>query len=100
MSQRPYLKGRLIEDRPEGFVVIVPAGALPPVPFGCPLCRHVMRTRDDEVAYLDCGCCDRCLRLWAAPRRKEWTDGWRPTAGQLAAAEETRPPLASVFDAR
>ena len=94
MVQRPYLKDRLIEDRPEGFVVIVPCDAEPPVPMGCTVCAHVMRTRDDETAYQEFGCCDRCSRLWAAPRRKAWAEGWRPTPGQVATAEADRAPLA------
>jgi len=97
VAQRPYLRDRLIEDRPEGFVVIVPVGAEPPVPLACPVCSHVIRSRDDETAYRDLGCCDRCLRLWAAARRKLWLAGWRPTAEQVAAAEADRVPLALVF---
>lgn len=96
--QRPYLKDRLIEDRPEGFVVIVPIGAEPPVPLACGLCDHVMRSRDDETSHNEFGCCDRCSRLWAQPRRQAWKDGWRPTAEQVKAAEADRVPLTLVFD--
>ena len=97
MAQRPYLNDRLIEDRPEGFVVIVPVDAEPPVPFGCTVCSHVMRTRDDEVAYREFGCCDRCSRLWAAPRREAWAAGWRPVPEQVVTAEADRVPLALAF---
>ncbi len=95
--QRPYLKDRLIEDRPEGFVVIVPAAAEPPVPLACNVCDHVMRTRDDEAAFNEFNCCDRCARLWAQPRREAWKDGWRPTSEQVVAAEHDRVPLVVVF---
>ena len=96
--QRPYLKDRLIEDRPEGFVVIVPQDAEPPIPLACVICDHVMRTRDDEASHNEFGCCDRCARLWAQPRRQAWKDGWRPSKEQVGAAEADRAPLALVFD--
>lgn len=97
-ERRPYLKDRLIEDRPEGFVVIVPAEYEPAIPLSCLICDHVMRSRDDESAYHDFGCCDRCARLWAQPRRQAWKDGWRPSTEQVKTAEVERVPLALVFD--
>lgn len=96
--KRPYLKDRLIEERPEGFVIIVPVDADPPLPFACPTCDYVLHTRDDEVAYAEFGCCDRCARLWAQPRRQVWKDGWRPTAAQVIEAEADRPPVTLTFD--
>ena len=98
MAWRPYLKDRLIEDRPEGFVVIVPVGAEPPVPLACALCSYVMRSREDEVSHHEFGCCERCARIWAHARRQSWKDGWRPTPGQVKAAEIDRAPLTLVFD--
>ena len=98
MSWRPYLKDRLIDERPEGFVVIVPTDAPPPVPLVCPLCDHAMRTREDEVSHHEFGCCGRCARIWAHPRRKVWKEGWRPTPEQVQAAEADRVPLALNFD--
>ena len=96
--KRPYLKDRLIEERPEGFVIITPVGAEPPVPMSCPLCDHVMRSHDDETAYREFECCNRCAMLWAQPRRQAWKEGWRPTKDQIAAAELDRVPLSLVFD--
>ena len=98
MAWRPYLKDRLIEERPEGFVVIVPLDSEPPVPIACGLCDHVMRSRDDEVAYREFECCDRCARTWAHARRQQWKDGWRPSAEQVSLAEESRAPLTLTFD--
>lgn len=95
---RPYLKDRLIEERPEGFVVIVPVGAEPPVPLACPICDHVLYGRDDETSSMEFSCCDRCARLWAHARRKDWKDGWRPTAEQVSAAEADRMPLVLTID--
>jgi len=98
MSQRPYLKDRLIEERPEGFVVIVPIDAPPPIPMSCQTCNHVMRSRDDEIAYHEFGCCDRCARTWAHARRKDWKGGWRPTSEQVLASELDRTPLSITFE--
>jgi len=98
MAWRQYLKDRLIEERSEGFVVIVPVGAEPPVPLACTLCSHVMRTREDEVSHYEFGCCERCARLWAHARRAAWKDGWRPSADQVVEAEANRTPLSLVFD--
>ncbi len=98
MSQRPYLKDRLIEHKPEGYVVIVPIDAPPPTPFACPICHHVMRSRDDEQEYVQFGCCDRCSQLWARPRKDAWLRGWRPTSEQVESAELERMPLLVSFN--
>jgi hypothetical protein len=98
MARRPYLRDRLIEEMPEGFVVIVPTDASLPVPLFCPICDFVMRTKDDETAYREFECCDRCSRKWAAPRKKAWKDGWRPSREQVADAEADRVPLSITFD--
>jgi hypothetical protein len=99
LTVRPYIRDRLIDDRPEGFVVIVPVDAEPSIPLACPICRHVMRSRDDEVSYNEFQCCDRCARLWAHPNRQAWKDGWRPSAEQVQEAEVDRVPLTLVFRA-
>lgn len=94
---RPYLRDRMIKEC-DGFVVIVPADADPVVPLCCSVCDHMMKSRDDETAYLEFGCCDRCARLWAQPRRQAWHDGWRPTPDQVGEAELDRPPMSITFD--
>jgi len=96
--QRPYLKDRLIEERPEGYVVIIPVSSEPPTPIVCPICDHVMRSREDEHEFSQFGCCDRCSRIWARPRKTAWKDGWRPSAEQVAESELDRVPLLVVFD--
>jgi hypothetical protein len=100
MSWRPYLNDRLIDDRPEGFSVIVPADAPKAVPLACPVCDFLMRSHDDGAAFNAFGCCDRCARLWAWPSRPAWEAGWRPSAEQVKAAEGDRPPLSFFFDVR
>ena len=98
MAQRPYLNDRLIEEMPGGFVVIVPANAPKPVPLSCPVCDHVLRSRDDATAYEEFACCERCAQTWAHPRRKAWADGWRPSSEQVALAEGDRPPISFTMD--
>jgi hypothetical protein len=98
MAFRPYLRDRLIEDQPEGFVVIVPTDAAPPVPLACPVCTRLMRTRDDEASWRTLECCDRCALIWAQPRQAAWKEGWRPTQEQVHQADVQRPPMAITFD--
>lgn len=96
--QRSYLKDRLIEEKPEGFVVITPIDVEPPIPLFCPICDHGFRSTDDEASYVEFGCCHRCAQLWAHPRRAAWEAGWRPTDEQVRLAEVDRLPLTLVFD--
>jgi len=90
---KPYVGDRLIKDHPSGFSIIVPTDRTPVVPLFCPVCDYALRSRDDEEAYLEFECCDRCSRLWASGRREAWKAGWRPSTVQVQAAEVDRPPL-------
>lgn len=94
---RSYLHDRLIKDEPEGFFVIVPVGADPPVPIACSVCTALFRSRDDETAHREYGCCDLCAMQWAHPRRKEWAAGWRPSKTDVETVVSSRPPLPVVF---
>lgn len=98
MIWRPYLRNRLINDDPTGFVAIKPADAAPSIPLACPICKFMMRSRDDEAAYYDCTCCYRCAMIWAHPRRQLWKDGWRPSQEQVDEAEASRVPLTTTID--
>lgn len=95
---KPYLNDRLIREDQTGFFVIVPEGAEPPVPLSCSVCSRLMRSRDDEAAHHEFGCCHLCALQWAHPRRKEWKDGWRPDEEQVRVAVEQRPPMHIAFD--
>lgn len=95
---RPYLKDRKMLDHPDGFVVIVPIDEEPTVPVGCSLCRYLFRSRDDESAYIEFGCCHRCAMAWAHARRAAWKEGWRPTDEQVKAEVAVRAPMTVVFD--
>jgi hypothetical protein len=94
---KPYFRDRLIKQR-NNFYVIVPNDAEPNVPLFCPVCETLMRTRDDETAWLDLKCCHRCSMAWAAPRRKEWQEGWRPDHDILMREVAQRPPLSVKFE--
>lgn len=98
MTWRSYLNDRMIEEDPTGFFVIVPVSAEPPVPLSCDVCERLLRTCDDEVAYLEFKCCHLCALQWAHPRRDQWREGWRPTASQVTDVIASRPPLLVVFN--
>lgn len=98
MTWRPYLRDRMVKEDPTGFFTIVPAGAEPPVPLGCPVCDRLYRSRDDEAAHQEFSCCHLCALQWAHPRRAEWKAGWRPSREQVIAAVSERPPLLVAFD--
>ena len=95
---RPYLRDRQIAQHPEGFYVIVPVGAEPPIPLTCPVCERLHRSREDATSYLEFQCCHLCALQWAHPRRKEWCAGWRPSPETIATVVSERPPLHVVFD--
>lgn len=97
MIWRPYPNDRLIEERPEGFVVIVPVDAPAALPIDCSTCGYALRSHEDEASYREFGCCDRCARLWAWPRRAAWTTGWRPTVDEVALSEADRVPSTVVI---
>jgi hypothetical protein len=96
---KPYFGNRLIRDA-GNYSVIVPVDATEPMPMACALCDNLFRDRDDQVAYDEFGCCDRCARLWAHMRREAWKAGWRPTPEQVANAEQDRLPLAVSLDVK
>ena len=96
---RPYFDNRLIRDA-GSYSVIVPNDTTEPMPMACALCDHLFRDRDDQVAYDEFRCCDRCARLWAHPRRQAWKDGWRPTSEQVEDAEKDRLPLTINLDVK
>lgn len=98
LTWKPYLRNRQIAQHPDGFFVITPADATPPVPLSCTICTRLLRSRDDETAHLEFGCCYLCALQWAHPRRAEWKEGWRPTQEQVDAALVVRPPLLVTFE--
>lgn len=93
MKWRPYLHDRKIADHPDGFYVIVPDEVEQVTPICCDVCKHLMRSLDDEIAWREYGCCHMCALAWASPRKDEWLVGWRPDPEKLAYEISQRPPL-------
>lgn len=98
LDWRPYLGDRKLAKHPDGFFIIVPNDAEPPVPLACGVCNSLFRSRDDEVAHNEFRCCHLCALQWAHARRKEWLGGWRPSPEQVVAVVSQRQPLFVVFD--
>ena len=95
---KPYFHDRLIKRHSSNFFIIVPKDAEPGIPLACPVCEVLMRSRDDEIAWVDFKCCHKCSLAWASPRRKEWNEGWRPEPEILMHEVAQRPPLAVKFE--
>ena len=98
MDWKPYPRNRKIAHHEDGFVIIVPDDAEPAIPLTCPVCSHVLRSRDDEMAFNEFSCCNRCSMIWAASRRDEWKTGWRPLPEDVASREADRLPIATTLD--
>lgn len=92
-DKQTYFRNRYITKHRCGFFVIVPEEAEQAIPICCPVCTTMMRTKDDEYAWANFNCCDRCSLSWAAARRKEWSEGWRPDQQSLSQEIEQRPPM-------
>lgn len=90
---RVYPGDRLIMRHPAGFAVVIPQGAVMPLPLACAVCSTMLRTRDDEASASEFGCCYLCALHWAHPRRELWKDGWRPPPDQVERVVSERPPL-------
>jgi hypothetical protein len=46
-------------------------------------------TLDDPDQFRLHGCCDECAVNFAEVRRKDWTDGWRPSVDEARAGRPT-----------
>lgn len=93
MEWRSYLNDRKITDHPAGFCIIVPADVEPSTPIFCDVCKHLMRSIDDENAWRELQCCHMCSLAWASPRKTEWLAGWRPEPDKLELEISQRSPL-------
>jgi hypothetical protein len=98
MTWKSYTNDRLMFEHPSGFVIIKPSDASETVDIFCAVCDHALRSRDDEIAWREFQCCDRCARTWAAPRREAWKGGWRPTNEQVMESEADRLPLVATLN--
>lgn len=85
MNGNSYPGDRVARRHQLGFMVIIPAdNDVAPVPLACPLCECLMRTQEDDSAFVDWGCCDKCAMAFAHPARAEWKKGWRPSREAVA----------------
>lgn len=98
MQQRPYTRNRLIEMHSSGFYIITPKEEFSNIPLCCPVCNLLMRSKEDEIAYNDLKCCDRCSMSWAASRREKWKSGWRPSLDDIQQNVNQRPSLIVNID--
>lgn len=98
MDWKPYFADRLIFHHDLGFAIIVPIDAVVALPLSCIICGYLLRTRDDEIACRDFGCCDKCAMAWAHPRREEWAKGWRPDPKIVIENVSNRTPSSVNFD--
>ena len=93
-----YSGNRLIAEHTSDFFVIVPKDdVLVDVPLSCPTCDCLLRSREDESAYLQFECCDWCANQWAYANREKWSAGWRPQEFEIKSALNNRPPLVTVL---
>lgn len=95
---KPYMKDRKIRKDPNGFFVIIPNDYVSSIPLSCELCDRLFRSKDDESSYNEFKCCYMCAMQFAHPRRKEWSEGWRPTSDMIKESLLTRPPMFITID--
>lgn len=98
MEWKPYTKNRLIAQHPSGFYIIKPDDHDSRAALSCELCDRLYRTKDDDDANREFGCCHLCALKWAHPRREQWNTGWRPTRDQIDLDVSQRPPLSFSID--
>jgi hypothetical protein len=56
------------------------------VPAWCPICDLVMR---ETKVYFKWRCCNLCYIEFIEHREQRWTDGWRPSADEIASFLKT-----------
>ncbi len=87
---KEYLNDRLILKR-DGYFVIKPRETIDVIPLACEVCETLYSTKDDELAYQEFGCCDKCAMKWAHPDRDRWKAGHRPSQDEIKEALINRP---------
>ena len=79
LPKEEYYLDRQVAHHPDGFYIIIPNDYEKNTPLFCPVCDMMLRSRDDELAYIKFSCCDQCSAKWAYSRQQEWNSGWRPS---------------------
>ena len=86
----PLPGDRMIKKHPVGYQVIVPKDKLEPVPLECPVCKILMRDREDVISYSTYKCCNHCEIMWAYSNSEKWESGWRPNADEVDRVRKQR----------
>lgn len=95
LTWKKYLNNRLIAKPHPEYSIIVPDDYddTKSIGLSCPVCDHLYRNRDDEVAALEFDCCHMCALQWAHSRKNDWLNGWRPSRDQVTESLANRPPM-------
>jgi hypothetical protein len=60
------------------------------VPAWCDICKDMLTSLDDEIAYQKYQCCDICAQQFARPNVERWESGWKPNEQELKEAISRR----------
>ena len=61
-----------------------------PVPLDCPVCKLLLRDREDVLSYQEFECCTSCADVFVYPNRQKWISGWRPSQDKINSEREKR----------
>jgi hypothetical protein len=66
-------------------------------PLACPVCKILLRDRNDMLAQSSYGCCRLCEIEVAYPNKSKWMSGWRPTGDELEGIRKKRKQVPSYL---
>ena len=67
------------------------------VPLSCPVCKVLLRDREDVLSQGAYGCCRLCELEVAYPNKSKWAQGWRPSGDDLEAIRKKRKQVPSYM---
>ena len=67
------------------------------VPFDCPVCKVLMRDRNDSISFQMFGSCRDCMYEIVYPNKTKWMEGWRPSEEELKYVRQKRLKLPSYI---
>lgn len=79
-------------------IVTITLSEVQSIPLICPVCSLLMRSRDDELAYLSLKCCDSCASFFAKPKRSLWNSGWRPSKEEIDIMKKQLNPISVLLN--
>jgi hypothetical protein len=80
-----------------GAKIVVESKLANRVPLACPVCKILLRDRDDVVSHGSYGCCRLCELEIAYPNKGKWLQGWRPLVDDLEAIRKKRKQVPSYL---